>query len=136
VTEWVTTTLIESNYDIKVEDASARSDPKPNVWFHDVNINAEQEAVVEAIFKNGKLKMMCRGPNDVKLTCDYKVFSYGMDSPLFEGVTEERWKEFDIPPGNYYIEAGYHDEKDEVLLKKWISIRIQPNEMLEQIIRF
>ncbi len=128
--------LTESIYDIKAEDLTGRNDPKPSVWFHNVEIKHDTPARREAIFTHGKLKMICRGPNNVTLECDYRLFSYGMDSPLFEGATEERWREFDMPPGNYYIEAGYHDIKDEVLLKKWISISIKDNEMLEQIIRF
>lgn len=136
ITEWNDLKLTEGFYDIKAEDFNARTEPKPNVWFHNVEVDAEQPNAKEAVFTHGKLKMLCRGPNNVTLYCDYRVFTYGMDSPLFAGVTEESWKEYDIPPGSYYIEAGYHDAKDEVLLKKWISVRIAENEILEQMIRF
>lgn len=136
ITGSITTRLVEGYYDIRAEDISSRNEPKPNIWFHSVHVTVEEDVVRKAVFTDGTLKMICMGPNYVKLPCDYRVFSYGMDSPIFEGSTEEKWVSFDIPPGNYYIEAGYHDSVDEVLLKKWITIRILPNEMLEQIIRF
>lgn len=136
ISTWADITLTEGFYDIKAVDVTARSDPKPTIWFHNVEITSEAPVQREAVFTHGKLKMACRGPNNVSLPCDYRVFTYGMDSPIFEGKTDEQWKEFDIAPGSYYIEAGYHDDADEVLLKKWISIKIAENEMLEQIIRF
>ena len=126
----------EGFYDIKAEQLSAINDPKPNVWFHNVEVKANSPVTKEAIFTHGRIKLMCRGPNDIVLECDYHLFAYGKDSPLFEGTTTENWKMFDIPPGSYYIEAGYHDAVDEVLLKKWITISVKDNEWLEEIIRF
>lgn len=128
--------LTEGFYDIKAEDLNARSDPKPNIWFHNIEVKLEKPVTIKAVFTNGILKMICKGPNNTKLTCDYRVFTYGTDAPLLEGTTEENWREFDISPGNYYIEAGYHDAKDEVLLKKWITFKVADNEIVEQVIKF
>lgn len=136
ISSWTDVKLTEGFYDIRADNLMAKSDPKPSVWFHNVEIKPEQPTSREAIFTHGLLKMACRGPNNIVLECDYRVFTYGTDSPMFEGTTGKRWETFDILPGSYYIEAGYHDAKDEVLLKKWITIRVKDNQMLEQVIRF
>lgn len=128
--------VVEGFFDVKAEDLTARSEPKPNVWFHNVEVKSGTPTSRDAVFTYGKLKMICRGPNNVTLICDYNVYTYGKDSPIFRGVTTETWTEFDIPPGSYYVEAGYHDDTDKVLLKKWITFSVADNEMVEQAIRF
>lgn len=128
--------LTEGYYDVMAEDLTSRKDPKPNVWFHNIEISGTKPASRVAIFTYGKLKITCKGPNNAVLNCEYKVFSYGMDNPIFEGKTGAGWIEYDIAPGNYYIEAGYHDVVDEVLLKKWITLQVNDNAIVEQVIRF
>lgn len=134
--DFVTFNLTPSLYDVKAEDAMAKSDPKPSVWFHDVEIKEGATISSEAIFTSGKLKLICRGKNNTILTCEFNVFTYGSDTALFSGATAEEWKEFDIPPGKYYMEAGWHDPKDEQFLKKWINVSIGENQIVEQVLRF
>jgi Ca-activated chloride channel family protein len=134
--DWVIFNLTPGLYDVKAEDAEAKSDPKPNIWFHDVQVTEGTTIANEAIFTSGKLKLICRGKNNVVLSCEFNVFSYGSDTALFSGETAEDWKEFDIPPGKYYMEAGWHDPKEEQFLKKWINIEIGENQIVEEILRF
>lgn len=133
---WVTFNLTPGLYDIKAEDSGAKSEPKPSIWFHDTQVDVGKTLATEAIFTSGKLKLICRGKNNVLLTCEFNVFSYGSDTALFSGATAEEWREFDIPPGKYYMEAGWHDPKEEQFLKKWINISIDENQIVEEILRF
>jgi len=134
--DFVTFNLTPGMYDIKAEDSLARTDPKPSVWFHDTEIKEGQATTSEAIFTSGKLKLICRGKNNVMLTCEFNVFTYGSDIALFSGSTTEEWKEFDIPPGKYYMEAGWHDPKEEQFLKKWINLSVSENQIVEEVVRF
>lgn len=134
--EFVTFNLTPGLYDVKAEDSAAKTDPKPSVWFHDVMVEEKKEVAKEAVFTSGKLKLICRGKNNAVLECEFNVFTYGSDTALFSGKTEEDWKEFDIPPGRYYMEAGWHDPVEEQLLKKWINVSIGENQIVEQILRF
>ena len=134
--DWITFNLTPSLYDIKAEDSDAKSEPKPSIWFHDTQIEAGKTLTSEAIFTSGKLKLLCRGKNNVLLKCEFNVFSYGSDTALFSGATAEEWREFDIPPGKYYMEAGWHDPIEEQFLKKWINISIDENQIVEEILRF
>ncbi len=134
--DWVTFNLTPGLYDIKAEDSDAKSEPKPNIWFHDTQVDVGKTLATEAIFTSGKLKLICRGKNNVLLTCEFNVFSYGSDTALFSGATADEWREFDIPPGKYYMEAGWHDPKEEQFLKKWINISIDENQIVEEILRF
>ncbi len=90
----------------------------------------------EAIFTAGKLKVIGRGPNSKIITCHFKVFKYGTDRELINGVTGDDWEIFEIEPGKYYVEASYHDEEQSVTLKKWINVDIGENEIVELILRF
>lgn len=76
------------------------------------------------------------GTNNTPLICEFNLFSYGSDTALFSGVTTSEWQEFDIPPGKYYMEAGWHDPKEEQFLKKWLNISVNENEIVEEILRF
>lgn len=135
-TTWKEINLTPGLYDIKAEDSNSKEDPKPNVWFHNVEVVPNQSIAKEADFTNGKIKLLCQGKNNTNLTCQFNIFSYGMDNPLIAGETSKSWVEYEIPPGKYYMEAGYHDPEEEVLLKKWINISVDDNQILEQIIRF
>lgn len=134
--EWVVFNLTPGFYDIKAEDSNAKSDPKPTIWFHDMEIREGQSITNEAIFTSGKLKLICRGKNNIILTCEFNVFTYGSDTALFSGATVDEWREFDIPPGKYYLEVGWHDPVEEQFLKKWINISIDQNQVLEEVLRF
>jgi hypothetical protein len=134
--DWVTFSLTPGFYDIKAEDVNARSDPKPTIWFHDVEIKEGSAITNEAIFTSGKLKLICRGKNNVILDCEFNIFSYGSDTALFSGATADEWREFDIPPGRYYMEAGWHDPANEQFLKKWLNISIGENQIVEEVLRF
>lgn len=134
--DWIIFSLTPALYDVKAEETNAKTDPKPSVWFHDIEIKEGVTISNEAVFTSGKLKLICIGKNNTLLTCEFNVFSYGADTPLFAGETGEDWREFDIPPGKYYMEAGWHDPKEEQLLKKWINIDVGENEIVEEVIRY
>ncbi len=134
--DWVLFNLTPTIYDIKAEDSKARSEPKPAIWFHDIEIKEGVTLSNEAIFTSGKLKLICRGKNNAILACEFNVFSYGSDTALFSGETADEWREFDIPPGKYYMETGWHDPKEEQFVKKWINVEIGENQIVEEILRF
>ncbi len=134
--EWVIFQLTPGLYDIRAEESRAKSEPKPTIWFHDVEIKEGASITNEAIFTSGKLKLICRGKNNVVLTCEFNVFTYGSDTALFSGTTTDEWREFDIPPGKYYMETGWHDPEEQQLLKKWINLDIDENQIVEEILRF
>jgi len=134
--DWITFNLTPGIYDAKAEDTEAKSEPKPSVWFHDVEIKQGETVTSEAVFTSGKLKLLCMGTNNTPLICEFNLFSYGSDTALFSGVTTSEWQEFDIPPGKYYMEAGWHDPKEEQFLKKWLNISVNENEIVEEILRF
>jgi len=123
-------------YDVKAEETDAKSEPKPTIWLHDLEVKENAVTANDVIFTSGKLKLICRGKNNAILTCEFNLFTYGSDNPLYSGTTGDEWKEFDIPPGKYYMEAGWHDPVDEQLLKKWINIAIGENEIVEETLRF
>ena len=134
--DWIVFNLTPGIYDIKAEEAGAKSEPKPSVWFHDVEIKEGTTISNEAVFTSGKLKLLCMGTNNTILICEFNLFNYGSDTALFSGTTTSDWQEFDIPPGKYYMEAGWHDPKEEQFLKKWINISVNENEIVEEILRF
>ncbi len=133
---WLTFSLTPGLYDIKAEDLTSKGDQKSITWVHDIEVKAGESISKEAIFTSGKLKLICRGTNNVVLACSFKVFTYGSDTALFEGSTADEWRQFDIPPGKYYMEAGFHDPKEEQFLKKWINLHIGENQIVEKVIRF
>lgn len=90
----------------------------------------------EAIFTAGKLKVIGRGPNNRIIPVHFKVYQYGADTELINGDTGDDWQVFEISPGSYYLEAGYVDPDQSVLLKKWINLKVGENEVVELIIRF
>lgn len=135
-TGWATFYLTPGFYDFEGEDINATTDPKPTVWFHDVEITVGNPISKEAVFSSGKLKVICRGENNVVLPCTFSVFTYRSDRPLYSGQTDDNWKDYDIPPGKYYMEAGYNDPEAGVLLKKWINFGVEENQVVEQVLRF
>lgn len=135
-TGWATFYLTPGLYDFEGKDVNATTEPKPTVWFHDVEIAVGTPISKEAIFSSGKLKVICRGENNVVLPCTFSVFTYRSDRPLYSGITTDTWKDYDIPPGKYYMEAGYNDPNAGVLLKKWINFGVDENQIVEQVLRF
>lgn len=123
-------------YDVRAEDTHATGEIKPTVWLRDLTVSGNATAMHEVMFTAGKIKVACRGENNSILPCEFRVFAYGTDRPLFSGTTGETWKEFTIEPGKYYMEAGYHEPHAEQFLKKWINVTIAENQIVEQVIRF
>ena len=114
----------------------AKTDPKPTTWVHDIQIKSGDTISHEALFTSGKVKLGCRGENNELLICSFRLFEYGTDSALFSGTTNDNWREYDIAPGKYYLEAGWQDPNRHVYLKKWINVSINENEVAELVIRF
>lgn len=123
-------------YDIRAQDMSAAGDVKPTVWLHDVPVTANGTTSKEFIFTSGRVRLTCRGTNDSPIACTFKLFTYGQDAPLFSGATEEKWREFEMKPGYYYMEVAYDDTDQDYVLKKWINISVAENETVEEVIRF
>lgn len=134
--DWASFYLTPGLYDFMGEDVNATTTPKPTVWFHDVDIKVGTPLTKEAVFSSGKLKVICRGENNVVLQCEFSVFTYRSDRPLYSGTTTDNWKDYDIPPGHYYMEAAYFDLDAAVLLKKWINFTVDENQIVEQVLRF
>jgi len=133
---WVQFDLAPGNYDVKVEDAQATVDPKPYVWQRDITIEVNSLYVREAVFTNAKLRLIGRGTNNEIVPVEFKVYEYGHDRPLLNGVTGQDWQSFDMPPGKYYIEASFHDLDTSQTLKKWVNLKVAENEFVEQELRF
>lgn len=135
-TGWAEFYLTPGFYDFEGMDVNGTTEPKPTVWLHDVEIIVGNPLSKEAVFSSGKLKVICRGENNVILPCTFSVFTYRSDRPLYSGITTDTWKEYDIPPGKYYMEAGYNDPEAGVLLKKWINFSVEENQIVEQVLHF
>lgn len=136
---WVTLALVPGTYDVKAVDFNAKEDStneKRHVWLRDVNVEDAKSISHEAIFTAGKLRIIGRGPNGKLINCTFKVFEYGADRELINGETGDDWKTFEIDPGRYYLEAAYVDKEDSVVLKKWINLKIEDNELVEKVLRF
>ena len=106
------------------------------IWLRDLKVEDGKSMGHEAMFTTGKLKIICRGPNNRIIACNFKVFQYGADREFINGSTTDDWEIFEIQPGRYYIEAAYHDDEQSVMLKKWISMAVGDNEVVEQVLRF
>ena len=135
VTEWTKFDLPPGIYDIKAEDDSLPND-KPYVSIMDVNIDAGNDEVREAVFTNAKVKLIGRGKNNQIIKVQFKIFRYGSDTELFSGTTGDDWTSYSIPPANYYLEAGWTDKETDQLLKKWITLKINENEIVEKVLQF
>jgi len=133
---WMLFDLAPGIYDALGTDLSSRKADKPMIWLRDLKVEDGKSISHEAIFTNGKLKIIGRGPNNKIIRCHFKIFKYGMDGDLINGVTGDDWEIFEIAPGRYYLEASYHDERKSVLLKKWVNINIGNNEVVEHVLRF
>lgn len=134
--DWVIFDLPPGLYAVKAVDETATSDEKPHVVLTDLKVNVGQTISHQAIFTAGKIKIIGRGPNNKIITVAFKIFQYGADRELINGVTSDDWTTFEIPPGRYYLEAGYVDPDQDVLLKKWVNVLIGKNEVVEQVLRF
>lgn len=133
---WMVFDLAPGIYDALAVDMQAGKDLSPMIWIRDIKIEDGKTVSHEAIFTAGKLKVIGRGPNNKIIKVDFKVYQYGSDRELITGETGNDWEIFEIEPGQYYIEASYHDEEAHVLLKKWINVTIGENEVVELVIRF
>lgn len=134
--EWMVFDLAPGNYDALATNTSSDDKPKPMIWLRDIAVEDGKTVSHEAIFTAGKLKIIGRGPNNQVITCAFKVFQYGKDRELINGTTGQDWEVFEIQPGKYYLEAGYHDDAKSVLLKQWVNIAVGENEVVELVLRF
>lgn len=134
--DWMVFDLAPGTYDALGVNQQSEEDTKPMIWLRDITVEDGKSVSHEAIFTAGRLKIICRGPNNKIIQCHFKIFKYGRDSELINGVTGDDWEVFEIEPGRYYLEASYHDEQQSVLLKKWINIAIGENEVVEEVLRF
>lgn len=135
-TDWVIFELPAGMYDVKAVDMTATSEEKPHVKISDLKVSVGQTISHQAIFTAGKIKIIGRGPNNKIISVAFKIFEYGADRELINGTTTDDWATYEIPPGRYYLEAGYVDPDQDVLLKKWVNLLIGKNEVVEQVLRF
>lgn len=134
--DWLTFEISPGRYDVKAENLAAEGEEKPSLWIKDIDVEDGKQVAHEAIFTAGKLKIIGRGANNKIITCHFKVYQYGADTELINGDTGDDWQVFDIQPGSYYLEAGFVDPVQSVLLKKWINVKVGENEILELVLRF
>jgi len=136
--QWVVFDLEKGLYDILAVDTKSKTKTKSksSVWLRELTIRDGKTISHEAIFTAGKLKIIGRGPNNRIIKCHFKIFQYGFDRELISGETGNDWEIFEIDPGKYYLEASFKDEELSVVLKKWINIKIEKNQIVEQELRF
>lgn len=134
--DWMVFDLAPGTYDALATNVASEEKPQPMIWLRDIRVGDGQTISHEAIFTAGKLKIIGRGPNNQIITCNFKVFQYGKDRELINGTTGQDWEVFEIQPGKYYLEAGYHDDAQSVLLKQWVNISVGENEVVEVVLRF
>ncbi len=134
--KWVTFELPQGLYNAKGLNLETKSKMQTANWIKDIEIKTGKQISQESIYTAGKLKIIGRGTNNVIINCKFKVFEYGSDRELIIGETGDDWQIYEIEPGDYYVEAGYVDPDKSVLLKKWINIEVEDNEILELILYF
>ena len=134
--DWIVFDLAPGTYDALGVNTSSEDKPQPMIWLRDMKVSDGQTVSHEAIFTAGKLKIIGRGPNNQVIICNFRVFQYGKDRELINGTTGQDWEVFEIQPGKYYLEAGYHDDEQLVLLKQWVNISVGENEVVEIVLRF
>lgn len=134
--DWMIFDLAPGRYDALATNNSSSDNPKPMIWLRDLQVEDGKITSHEAIFTAGRLKIIGRGPNNEIIPCTFKVFQYGKDRELISGTTSQDWDVFEIQPGKYYLEAGYHDDEQSVLLKQWVSLSVGENEVVEVVLRF
>ena len=134
--DWMVFDLAPGIYDALAVDMQESKDSRPMIWIRDITIEDGKTISHEAIFTAGKLKVIGRGPNNKVIKVQFRVYEYGSDRELIISETGNDWEIFEIEPGQYYVEASYHDELEHVLLKKWINVNIGENEVVELVIGF
>lgn len=134
--DWMVFDLAPGLYDALAVNMSSAEKPPPMIWLRDLKVEDGKTATHEAIFTAGKLRIIGRGPNNKLITCHFKVFQYGTDRELINGITGDDWSVFEIPPGAYYLEASFHDDEKSVMLKKWINLKVDENQVTEEVLRF
>ena len=133
---WLSFDLAPGLYDLKVVDNSAKDSLGVDVWLRDIKIEKGKEEVREAVFTNAKIKLIGRGRNNQIIPVQFRIFKYGSDTDLFSGTTGNNWTSYNIPPDSYYIEAGWVDKETDQLLKKWVTLKVEENEIVEKVLRF
>lgn len=135
-TDWVAFDIAPGTYDALGTNIASGQQIESRIWIRDIKVDDGKTVSHEAIFTAGKLKIIGRGPNNKLIQCQFKVFKYGTDRELVNGITGDDWEVFEIEPGAYYLEVSYHDDDKSVMLKKWINIKIGENEVKEEVLRF
>ncbi|MDO8494470.1 MAG: VWA domain-containing protein [Deltaproteobacteria bacterium] len=133
---WIQFDLPPGHYSIKGVDADAESDPQPTVWQKEVQLTAKDTVAREMVFTNAKLRLIGRGTNHEIISVTFKLYEYGHDRPLLSGTTGDDWEAFDLVPGHYYIEASFHDKVTAQVLKKWVTLKVEENQLVEKELRF
>jgi len=85
--DWMIFDLAPGTYDALAVNLVSEKEPKPMIWLRDIKVADGKTESLEAIFTAGKLKIIGRGPNNKIITCHFKVFKYGSDRELINGVT-------------------------------------------------
>ena len=134
--DWVIFNIPAGFYDVLATDTASSTQPKPTLWLRNVSVELANPLAQEAIFTTAKVKLIAMGKNNQVLKAHFKIYQYGSDTALFAGDTMDNWITYDIVPGNYYIEAGYVDRESSQLLKKWITLKVDENEIVEKTLRF
>ncbi len=128
--------LTPGMYDVRVQESDTSGNVHPTLWLNKIEVVAGQTTTQIVTFTSGRIRITCRATNEKPIECPFRLFSYGQDAPLYAGVTGEGSQEFEIKPGNYYLEVGYTDPKNDHMLKKWINVSVSENETVEEIVRF
>lgn len=134
--DWVQFDLSPGVYDIRAENMEAKEETRPTLWQREIEVMANTLTVREMVFTNAKLRLIGRGINNEIIPVGFKIYKYGQDRPILSGMTGQDWEIYDIHPDSYYIEASYHDYASSQTLKKWISLKVLENQLVEKELRF
>lgn len=134
--DWVQFDLSPGVYDIRAENMEAKEESRPTLWQREIEVKPNTLTVREMIFTNAKLRLIGRGTNNEIIPVQFKIYKYGQDRPILSGLTGQDWETYDINPDSYYIEASYHDFVTSQTLKKWVSLKVIENQLVEKELRF
>ncbi|MBI4125870.1 MAG: VWA domain-containing protein [Deltaproteobacteria bacterium] len=137
--DWIAFDIAPGHYDIKADNMSvtpAEGKERVTLWLRDIPVEDAKTVSHEAIFTAGRIRLIGRTANNRIITCKFKIFQYGADRELINGTTSDDWVTYEINPGKYYLEASYLDPEGPQLLKKWITVNIGDNQIVEQVLRF
>ena len=134
--DWVEFPLSPGKYDVEATNTTGPDLSASTLWIRDTSVVEGKTLSLDAIFTAGKIKIIGRGPNNAIINCKFKIFKYGADREIISGVTGNDWQNYPIEPGDYYMEAGFNDPIASVMLKKWVNLSVDENEVKEIVLRF